>query len=180
MAGPRPMPSEMFGGLARITDVGLGTTDGYGFVYRNGSLDILRFVDEGVAGHVAPTLSVTLNPLNDYRFVFILEGNVLTGEVFDLTNPGPAVATISGSDMDPSPFTTGVTGLLAAAGNDTSAADATFDNYNLAIPEPTGATLALLGLALFLRRRRQAPRRFQPSTCDPTPRDPAPPPRAHP
>jgi MYXO-CTERM domain-containing protein len=134
----------------------------------------------GVAGLVAPTLSVTLNPLNGYRFVFILEGNVLTGEVFDLTNPGPAVATISGSDMDPSPFTTGVTGLLAAAGNDTSAADATFDNCNLAIPEPTGPALALLGLALFLRRRRQAPRRFRPSTCDSTPRDPAPPPRAHP
>lgn len=147
---------QVFGPLARIAQPGLGTTDGYAFVYGPqsssgaGGIDLFIIANEAVVGLAAATVPIDLNPAFDYRFVFDLTGATLTGRVFDLTNGGPAVATISGSDGT---YTSGFTGLLAADAAGPSIADATFDNFS-AVPEPASAILALLGLGLFLRRRR--------------------------
>ena len=147
--------SQIAGGLARIREVGIGTTDGYGLVYGNGDLDLLRFDNEAVAAEVAPTVAVELDPMKDYRFVFSLDGDSLMGQIFDLAAPGVVVASISGIDGT---YASGVTGLLVAnsspSGNGT--ADATFDNFNVVIPEPTSVTLALLGFAALLLRRRRS------------------------
>jgi hypothetical protein len=147
---------QVFGGLARIAQPGLGTTDGYAFVYGPqssggaGGLDLFIIQDEAVVGLAAATVSVDLNPAFDYHFVFGLSGTTLTGSVFDITNGGPAVATITGSDAT---YSSGFAGLLVADAAGPSIGDATFDNF-YAVPEPASATLALLGLGLFLRRRR--------------------------
>lgn len=145
--------TQIFGGLARMTNVGPGTTNAYGLVYGNGSLDLIRFENEGVGGLVASTVAITLNPANDYRFVFSLDGSNLSGKVFDLAAPAVAIATISGTDAT---YASGVTGfVVASSGAGTGTGNATFDNFNLSpIPEPASGLLALLGGLAFLRRRR--------------------------
>lgn len=143
------LAAQVFGGLARVSDINLGTTDAYGLVYGNNSLDILRFDDEAFTTVAAG--AITLNPSNDYRFVFTLTGAALQGQVFDLAAPTTPLLTIGGTD---STYASGVTGFLVADGSGIGTANATFDNFSVVVPEPAGSVLALLGLTVLLRRRR--------------------------
>jgi hypothetical protein len=76
---------QAFGLLSRVREVGLGTTDGYGFLYVpvDHDFEIARFDNE--ADHrIGPIMAISLDPARDYRITFAGTGNVLTGEVFDL------------------------------------------------------------------------------------------------
>lgn len=125
---------QIVGGSARAKEIGIGTTDGYAFVFGpnslgSGGIDLLRFDNENPT-ELTSTVSVTLNPTHDYRFVFTVEGPALTGQVYDLTTGAPEpVATISAVDAA---YSEGVTGFLVA--NSATAGghvgDATFDNVS--------------------------------------------------
>jgi hypothetical protein len=148
---------QAFGALARLSQIGLGTTDGYAFTYAtDGSIDISRILNEA-ASNVA-TASVTLNPLNDYRFVFSGTGSSFVGSVFDLANLSTPVATVSGTDAT---YASGFLGVLVFDNSPTGtgAPDATFDNYVAVVPEPSSVALLCMGglvLFRFAARRHRA------------------------
>ena len=148
--------NQAFGVLARISQPGLGTTDGYAFTYTtDGSIQISRILNEA-ASTVGGALA-TLNPANDYRFVFSGNGSSLSGAVFDLANLSTPVATASGTDAT---YASGFLGFIVFDNSPTGTGtpDATFDTYSASVvPEPS--TLGLLvfgGLGLLgLAARRQ-------------------------
>ena len=151
---------QAFGALARVSQAGLGTTDGYAFTYStDGSIDISRINDETPTG--LGSAAITLSTANDYRFVFTGLGTVLVGQVFNLADLSTPLATASGFDAA---FATGVNGLLvfdnSPAG--TGATDATFDNYFATVPEPSTAGLLLTGgVGLFFAALRGRSRSSQ-------------------
>lgn len=151
---------QAFGIIARVQESGLGTTDGYGFLYvpvdRNFEID--RFDNED-SQSISPFPSLTLDPQRDYRITFAGIGDSLTGEVFDLADLSAPLLSLNVFDGT---YAHGVTGLIVAdASSGGVASDATFDNFHADAPEPT--SLGLLGVGGFamikgLRKRREAGR----------------------
>lgn len=138
VVGWDPSLDQAFGLLARVRQVGLGTTDGYAMTWAQDGqdIDITRFTNEDPTGGGLPVSGndkVSLVPGRSYRFVFIGKGPQLTGRVYELPNITTPVAEITGTD---STYTEGYCGLVlydnTSAGNGRT--DATFDNY-LALPE---------------------------------------------
>jgi hypothetical protein len=136
---------QAIGLLARMTDLGPGTTDGYAMTYQvpGHDIDITRIVNEG-----GPSValngedSVTLVPGHSYRFVFIGKGNLLTARVYELPDTVNPIMEASGVDPDPSPHTTGKCGLIVFDNSDgTMVTDATYDNYFATDVEPPRLTL---------------------------------------
>jgi hypothetical protein len=130
---------QAFGILARVQDIGLGTTDGYAFTYERGSgvsmtsgdSHITRIVNEG--GPQLPTepSAYHLDPAKDYRFTFTGRGPNLKGRIYELPNVETPILTITSSD---SMYTSGVCGLITFDNSGgTGVTDATFDNYNAAV-----------------------------------------------
>jgi len=144
---------QAFGSLARITTPGAATTAGYGFVYDHESTEIIIVrIDGEVPTTIGTATDLTLNPADDYRFVFTGTGSDFVGQVYDLTNGAALLGTVLATDAA---YATGNTGLVSASLDNAHAADATFDNFS-AVPEPS-ATIALLGLsglAAGLTRRK--------------------------
>jgi hypothetical protein len=149
--------NQSFGILARVqAGYGLGATDGYTFTYStSGSLEISRI--DGEAPTELGSVSLTLNPANDYRLIMTGIGSTFTGTVYDVTDPTTLLATVNGTDAT---YAEGINGLFvfdnSPAGDGT--ASATFDNYIETVPEPS--TLALfalgsLGLGAMAWRRRR-------------------------
>jgi len=151
---------QAFGMLARVSQPGLGTTDGYAFTYAtDGSIQISRILNE--AASTVGGAAATLNPANDYRFVFTGSGSSFVGAVFDLANLSTPVATVSGTDAT---YASGFLGLIVfdSSPTGTGATDATFDNYAAVVPEPSSVALLStggLGLLLFAARRRAVTRK---------------------
>lgn len=142
---------QAFGALARVREVGLGTLDGYAFTYStDGSIDLSRINNEAPTG--LGSAAVTLNPANDYRFVFVGVGTTLVGEVFDLANLSTPLATVFGNDAA---FTNGLSGLVVFDNSPTElgTTDATFDNFVVIVPEPSTYALFGLGAAVLAWRR---------------------------
>ena len=146
--------NQAFGALARVNQLGLGTTDGYAFTYATGgTIDISRVLNEAPTG--LGSASITLNPANDYRFVFSGNGTSLSGQVFDLANLSAPLATLNVTDAM---FASGNAGFVVfdntPAG--TGSAAATFDNYVGAVPEPSAHLLLVAGgIALYCCSRRR-------------------------
>jgi hypothetical protein len=134
---------QAIGLMARLKEVGLGSTDGYAMTYQvaDHDVDITRFVNEdttaaGGGGSVPLTGedAVTLVPGRSYRFAFIGKGSLLTARVYELPDTVNPIMEASGTDTT---FTSGQCGLLVfdnSAG--TMVADATFDNYFATDIEP--------------------------------------------
>lgn len=145
---------QFVGALARATQVGPGTTQGYVLGYdnsRGGGIFISKIVGEAVAGVVASTdinTPLPLDPNKSYHFDFSLIGSSFTGAVYDTADLATPIAGIAGSD---SSFATGAVGLLVADNSSTAdfSADATFANFSVtSVPEP--GHLALLGAGMML------------------------------
>src|SRR5207249_1353397 len=125
---------QAFGILARIGNVGLGTTTGYVFTYQeiDHDVSISRITSE--AGHdlSGTSKSITLYRTNHYRLVFTGTGTSLEGRVYQLPDTTTPLITTKGID---STYASGQAGLLvydnSSLGNST--ADATFDNFLEAI-----------------------------------------------
>jgi hypothetical protein len=146
---------QSFGFLSRVKEPGLGTTDGYAFTYSTDgpSIDISLVTNEGVAGTLA-SFEVVLDPAKDYRLVFEGDGPTLTGSVFDLADLSTPVASVTATD---SVYPEGINGVFVfdnSGGPGT--ADATFDNYVAAVPEPGAAGLLAALAAVGLRRQRRS------------------------
>ncbi len=138
---------QLFGVLARVGNVGPGTTSGYLFNWDSGDpanptggdMDIVRIDNEAptdLDGHTYfGNDSVHLQTGHAYRFVFMGVGGTFRGQVYDLANPTVPVVdygtTDPGYDPTGSDHVSGMTGLIIA--NNSSAgdgpADATFDNF---------------------------------------------------
>ena len=138
--------------LARVSDLGLGTTDGYLFNYKtNGRLGIQRIVNE--VDTIIQEIDLTLNPAGSYRFHFTGQGSALAASVYDLAAPTVPLATLSGVDGT---YASGNLGLLVF--DDSPAGDrvaaGTFDNVMITVPEPSSLVLLAGGLLVACRRRR--------------------------
>jgi hypothetical protein len=164
---------QSFGIVARVSEFGLGTSDGYFFNYAPGSgrgrtfgeVEISRFDDEIRNTEALTAMQVTddLSSGTGYRFVFEGVGSLLTGSIYELTDLSTPLITIQLAD---STYLSGGVGLLVTDSSLSSSsgpvpADATFDNFTAsAIPEP-GTYAALAGLAsgltaFWFRRKRRA------------------------
>lgn len=161
-----------FGLLARVGNVGLGQTTGYTFHYDSNiaTLFVAFMVGESPWYYTGTEVGLTLYPQKQYRMTFGGIGNDLTGQIFDLADPGVALAPISITDqvttivpdnVAHTPYTSGLSGLVLASG--WGAPAVTFDNFSVSsVPEPTSTLFAGLGLAglaawRFGRARRQHP-----------------------
>jgi len=134
-----PAADQAIGFIARVTNVGLGSTDGYAMTYDTGGgdFDLVSFTNEVPAQQV--TLvgedSVNMQPGQSYRYVFQGKGINFTIKVYRLPDTDTPIAEASGADAT---FTGGFCGLLAfdlsAQGNGITGV--TFDNYFAAEVEP--------------------------------------------
>jgi len=140
---------QSVGILGRVTDVGLGTTDGYVLTYnfRGQDIDITRFTNEDPTGG-----NLTLTGADDlilekgkkYRMVFWGRGPEMGARIFDLAHPETPLLDVLASDTT---YASGFCGLLvydnsAAA---TMTTDATFDNYFAVSEEPPRLEILDLG-----------------------------------
>ncbi len=121
-----PAEDTSLGILARVSQAGLGTTDGYAFTYQGKDLDVqLSRVDNEAPVNLSGALDLTLTPGGSYRMVFFGVGNYLEGRIYDLANlMTPLVTAVAFDDTYPA----GSCGLLVFADENTRAA-AGFDNY---------------------------------------------------
>ncbi len=149
--------------LARGSDLGLGTTDGY-FLYFGvgGQLELARVRNENL--FFLDNTPFLVGPDFDYRLVFAGYGSTLRGEVFDLANPSVSLATVSATDTL---YTSGNSGLLAWSfgGVGAGPVDVTFDNYFATVPEPSTVAvgvLGMLGLILFRGEKHRRGLRLMP------------------
>ncbi len=121
---------QAFGILARVTDLGLGATDGYVLTYqpRDNDIQISR-VDDEVPSDVSAFEALSqAPPAAGLRLVFIGLGDQLIGRAYDPDDPTVVLAEARGED---STFPAGIAGVLIFdnTSGENGTADATFDNY---------------------------------------------------
>lgn len=133
---------QAIGFLARMTQLGLGTTDGYALTYQvpDHDIDITRFTDEGAVEltsiPLSPSDDITMVPGRSYRYVWIGKGSEFTVRIYELPNLETPILECTGSD---GVYTNGVCGFLVydnSTGGAAGVADATFDNYFATKSEP--------------------------------------------
>ncbi|MFO0809851.1 MAG: PEP-CTERM sorting domain-containing protein [Gemmataceae bacterium] len=149
--------AQSFGLGNRLSSIGLGTTNGYLFLYDPTGVPtatIYRVNGENVTdiGNADITLIQGVN----YRFRFDGTGTNFVGQIFTVANPTVPLITINATDAQ---FASGNPGLVVAAnGNGPTGgpADATFDNFFVSpVPEPSSFMLAGAGLLGWAVRRRR-------------------------
>src|SRR5437899_7318312 len=102
---------QAFGILARLENVGPGTTTGYVFTYQelDHSVSISKITNEAANDLPGTSTSITLFRTNHYRFVFTSQGTNFVGRVYQLPNTDNAIVIVSGLD---STYSSDIVGLL--------------------------------------------------------------------
>jgi hypothetical protein len=150
---------QAIGLLGRVTNPGLGSTNGYALTYSVGAheIDLTRITGEAPTNLAKTQVFLDPNPADPVRLVFFANGSNLTGQVFRLSNLSAALATVNFSDPT---YASGNPGVIVFDNTDTAinslGADATFAHF-VAVPEPA-APFALLMLAACGRARRRRSR----------------------
>jgi hypothetical protein len=154
--------NQAVGPLARLNNVGAGTTTGYALTYTptQHTLDITRITNESPTGGGLGSVPLILDPAKDYRLVFTGVGSSFTGTVYDLADLSTPFQSVTGTDPN-NTYTLGFPGLLVFDNsNGAGTGDATFDNFVVSdtlAPEPAGAAVCgLITLAGIMQRRRRA------------------------
>ncbi|MFT5523018.1 MAG: hypothetical protein ACI9HK_000962, partial [Pirellulaceae bacterium] len=133
---------QTFGLVARATQIGAGTTDGYILAYDTPGQD-LNIV--AIADEVPDTLAfVDVGPLSnsfDYRLVFRGVGQTLTGEIYQLPNLDTPLRTVTTNDVLHSQGQAGVF-TSVFTGNGVGTSDVTFDNVSIATSLPNNGAIA--------------------------------------
>ena len=137
---------QVFGVLARLQNVGAGSTTGYMFTYDRGNpasstagdMDIIRLDGEvpTVLSNLTGTDSIHFDPSKHYRLVFIGVGGSFTGQVYQLPDTTTPLVNITAADPN---YIDGSSGLVVANNNNPTydgPADATFDNFLSTTAEP--------------------------------------------
>lgn len=152
--------------VARVSDPGLGTSDGYALLY-SFTTEVLYFAsfadesptslggldDENSFANLALEAGVT------YRMRFLGEGTTLTGIVEQATEGGELFIPVAEVFIEDGTYASGLSGILGVACecDPAGAVDVTFDNLFVAVPEPheyaAAMGLGLFGFALYRRRR---------------------------
>jgi hypothetical protein len=160
-----PALDQAIGLAARLSNIGLGTSNGYNLHYNNLPNDVgsAGLVIDRVDGEAADAFAFTQLNLTDptagYRLVFTGIGATLTGEIFALSDLNTALASVTLID---STYASGLTGVLSTglyAGANTGV-DATYDNFRLqSVPEPGSVILLGIGVVGLLAALGRYPRR---------------------
>ena len=137
--------AQAIGVVARVSDVGPGTTDGYAFGIASGGIilpgasyvRILRIENEstkdvrgsGPAGDSVMPIP-DLDPLKDYRMVFMGKGTALEARLYELPNVTTPIAVVKGNTAgDAIILTSGASGMVGFGLATAFGVDMTFDNY---------------------------------------------------
>ena len=135
--------------VARVTNPGPGRLNGYALTFQtqDNDFEINRITGESPQKISAGTVSVTLDPMRRYRFVFAGLGSRLQGRIYDLESGGPPVAVVTADD---STWASGLAGPIVFSDSNTPAS-ATFDTWRAdgATPPPLGITRDAGGNALL-------------------------------
>jgi regulation of enolase protein 1 (concanavalin A-like superfamily) len=139
---------QAFGILARLENVGLGTTTGYVFTYQelDHTVSISRIANEVATDLTGTSTSITLFRTNHYRFVFTGQGTNFVGWIYQLPDISAPIVVVSGSD---STYSNGIGGLLVFDNSSGGGgiADATYDNYFAATHEPPPVITSIHNIA---------------------------------
>ena len=144
--------------FARGQEIGLGTSDGYGFVFQPAEGIRIFRADDEVPTFFSDPVPLDIDPLKNYHLVFTGSGPNLVGQIYDLADLNNPLEEVTATD---STYEQGVSGILATGPiqNPTIGFDSTFDNLTLSgqvVPEPSTVSLFALGALglLGLCRRR--------------------------
>jgi hypothetical protein len=157
---------QAFGLGTRFNNIGLGTTNGYALLYltpTGSDTGTGNFLFNKITGEQSDVLgsqvAITLLVGHSYRFTLSAIGSNLSGQLFDLSNPSIALATVNATD---SAYASGAAGVIGAAAKvtPTSGVNVTFDNLLVqSVPEPSSFALCgiagLAGLGMAWRRRKR-------------------------
>lgn len=140
-----------FGLIARVNDVGLGTSNAYYLHYNtnigNSQSGLLLERDDGEVPSASGFTPVSpLDPSVGYRLVFTGVGAALTGQIFALGDLNDSLATVTLTDAT---YQSGFVGVITTGliGGDNTGADTTFDNFSAqSVPEPSSLVLASLAV----------------------------------
>lgn len=150
--------SQPLGLLTRVTNPGLGTTNGYALTYdtTGNTLDLTLVTGEQTSSLKSAPVTTNASVL---RLLFTGVGSALTGEIFDASNLATPLATVATTDGT---YGGGINGLVIYDNSSSGGegATGTFDNYAAApslsdlVPEPSSLTCLACAGVLLLRRRR--------------------------
>lgn len=131
--------NQSVGLIARVTNLGLGTTQGYTYNYntRSGYHQLNLVLNEAPARQINES-PYRINTGSHYRMVFTLAGNLILGQMFSATNSTVPIHSVFAIDDT---HANGTAGVFAFALDAAGAIDGTFDNYAAEVPGKVRATL---------------------------------------
>lgn len=126
---------QNMGLLARVSDVGIGTLNGYSVTYNGleGNLFLTVVTDE--SGMNVDQAEVAADPTKPVRLIFQGTGSEIRADLYytdDLVNP------LASLQMEDSTYASGPCGVFAVSDTEAEIIDVTFDNYFAAESEPAG------------------------------------------
>ncbi|MFT4548770.1 MAG: hypothetical protein ACI8XO_002348 [Verrucomicrobiales bacterium] len=136
---------QNIGMLARVSDVGLGTTDGYGLTYNPTEQSMFLTAITNEAGTTVGMVDAPVAPGEPVRLVFQGVGDSFKCELYRLSDLETPVATIEETD---STYGEGFSGILLTSdpADTPIGVDCTFDNYLATQSEPSGFSLIAMRL----------------------------------